>query len=239
MNHIKTVRLVISQPRLHAVSEWSEPLESLLAFGEKVKAAAQGCEAATVAREEMPPEDWAGEYLNPSDDACRWCKAKATCPKLTAEVLALFDTVDPKAEVQNAVLGDAMSKVGMVEGWCKAIRARCESELLAGNAVPGWKLVKGRAGPRKWADADDAEALLKTMKLRVDEMYDLSLISPTSAEELATKKVLGPRQWKKLQEHITRSEGRPSVAPESDKRAALPVSAVTDEFNDESVSDLL
>lgn len=235
----KSVRLVISQPRLHAVSEWAEPLANLLAFGKQVTNAAWNCNSATIARSVREPEVWAEEYLNPSDDACRWCKAKATCPKLTAEVLALFDTVDPEAETQNTVLGDAMSKVGMVEGWCKAIRARCESELLAGNAVPGWKLVKGRAGPRKWADADEAEALLKTMKLRVDEMYDLSLISPTSAEELATEKVLGPRQWKKLQEHITRSEGRPSVAPESDKRAALPVSAVTDEFDDESVSDLL
>ena len=236
----KTVRLVISQPRLHAVSEWSEPLESLLAFGEKVKAAAQECGHATTLKALMDPPVWAEQMLNPSEDACRWCKAKAVCPKLQAEVIALFDTVDPNSEPENAVLGEAMAKVGLVEGWCKAIRARCESELLAGNGVPGWKLVKGRNGPRKWADADEAEALLKTMKLRVDKMYDLSLISPTTAEELATEKVLGPRQWKKLLEHITRSEGKPSVAPESDKRAALPVSAVVDEFNDETlVDDLL
>jgi hypothetical protein len=239
VNNIKTVRLVISQPRLHAVSEWSEPIESLLAFGERVSLKAKACDAAVEMRKTIHADQWTEDFLLPSEDACRWCKAKAVCPKLQAEVIALFDTVDPNSETENAVLGDAMAKVGMVEGWCKAIRARCESELLAGNTVPGFKLVKGRAGPRKWADADEAEALLKTMKLRVDEMYDLKLISPTSAEELANEKVLGPRQWKKLQEHISRSEGSPSVAKESDKRPALPVSAVTDEFDDETVDDLL
>ena len=62
-------------------------------------------------------------------------------------------------------------------------------------------------------------------------MYDLSLISPTTAEKLAGAGTIGPRQWKKVIPLITRSEGSPSVAPESDKRPALVVGGNTDDFD--------
>lgn len=213
-----TVRLVISQPRLGAVSEWPVSVTDLLAFGERVKAAAAAC-------------DQPDAPLVPSEGACRWCKAKATCPKLQGEVLEMFEAVDPKdASLPADNLALAMSKVGLIEGWCKAVRAETERRLLAGEAVAGWKLVQGKKGNRKWSDAEEAEALLKGFKLKLEDIYDLSLISPTTAEKRAAAGTIGPRRWKKLLPLITQSEGSPSVAPASDKRPALPVSAVTDEF---------
>jgi hypothetical protein len=136
-----------------------------------------------------------------------------------------FENVEPKtAEVDR--LGWAMGKVALVETWCKAIRAEVEKELLAGKAIAGWKLVKGKMGNRKWSDPTEAENMLKSLRLKVDQMYDLSLISPTSAEKLANSEVIGPRQWKKVLPLITRTEGGPSVAPESDKRPAIePISS--------------
>jgi hypothetical protein len=70
------------------------------------------------------------------------------------------------------------------------------------------------------------------MRLRVEEMYDLKLISPTSAEKLTKgdKPVIGPKQWKKLQDHITRSEPKPSVAPQSDKREPYTPTPAVDDF---------
>ena len=62
-------------------------------------------------------------------------------------------------------------------------------------------------------------------------MYDLSLISPTTAEKLAKAEVIGPRQWKKAEALITRAPGKPSVAPVSDKRDAIDVKPVADEFD--------
>jgi hypothetical protein len=61
-------------------------------------------------------------------------------------------------------------------------------------------------------------------------MYDYSVISPTSAEKLAKADALGERQWKKLQTLITQADGKPSVAPESDKRPALVITPTADEF---------
>lgn len=232
---IKRVRVIISQPRLHSVTEWSQTVEELQAFEDEVRAGAADCAVATQAKGALGISDWAETWLRPSEDACRWCKAKATCPKLQAEVLKMLDEVDPKDDlVSNEQLGEAMAKVPMVEIWCKAIRARVESELLAGNPVPGFKVVQGRKGPRQWDDADEVEQMFKGFKLKIDDMYDLKLISPTKAEELAEGKVIGPRQWKKVLEHIKQSDGKPSVAPESDKRPALPLTPVVDEFEDET-----
>ena len=68
------------------------------------------------------------------------------------------------------------------------------------------------------------------MRLKVEEMFDLKLISPTTAEKLAKAGTIGPRQWKKLQEQYAQSQGKPSVAPASDKRPALTVAATADDF---------
>jgi hypothetical protein len=69
-------------------------------------------------------------------------------------------------------------------------------------------------------------------------MYDFTLISPTTAEKLAADGLIGKKQWPKAQALITQSSGKPSVAPASDKRPAIPRAA--DDFNQpDDVSDLL
>ena len=221
----KTVRLVISQPRLNSYSEWAIPLEELLAFGEQVK------KAAAITRLADAP-------LQASEKACKFCKAKVTCPALTQAVEvatgAMFDDLTEPTKPAGCTsddLANKMALVKLVEDWCKAVRAETERRLLAGEPVTGYKLVQGKQGNRKWADADEAEATLKGLRLKVEEMYDLSLISPTTAEKLAGAGTIGPRQWKKVIPLITRSEGSPSVAPESDKRPALVVGGNTDDFD--------
>ncbi|MBW8463523.1 MAG: DUF2800 domain-containing protein, partial [Acidovorax sp.] len=52
----------------------------------------------------------------------------------------------------------------------------------------------------------------------------------------AKAEVIGPRQWPKVVALITQSEGKPSVAPESDKRPALAIAAVVEDFDDVATS---
>lgn len=127
-------------------------------------------------------------------------------------------------------LATSMGAVDLVEGWCKATRAETERRMLVGTQVPGWKLVQGKAGNRAWSDEELAKQTLKSMRLRDDVMYDWSLISPTTAEALYAAGKIKPGQWKRLQDAICRSNGKPSVAPASDKRAALDIGKVEDEF---------
>lgn len=211
---IKTVRMMIIQPPLNSVSEWVQTVEQLEEFRVKVTA------AATAALAPNP-------VATPGDKSCRWCSKKATCEALRDEVFEAVESVDP-ADVATDDLSVAMGKADMIEAWLKAIRAETERRLLDGRAVRGFKLVAGKRGNRKWTSEAEAEAMLKTMRVKHDAMYDYKVVSPTTAEKLAAADVIGARQWPKLKALITQSDGKPSVAEENDKRPALVISA--DEF---------
>lgn len=256
LGDFQTVRMVIHQPRLDHVSEWVCTVGELQLFAAEVKLAAERVDAA-VAFYNTHDGALHEKYLSPGDEQCRFCRAKATCPALATMVLTTISEefvdltlpVAPQLVPNNAVraysnieLGNLLTAVDMIESWCKAVRAQAEAQLLAGAAVPGYKLVEGKRGNRKWASVEQAEALLKHLRLKVNEMYDLNLISPTSAEKLVGKPdekgkaILKPRQWTKLQALITQSEGKPSVAPESDRRPALTLQASADEFDEDAGS---
>jgi hypothetical protein len=243
------VRLVICQPRLGHISEWACSVGDLRTFELTVQASADRCGKAVAfyqAHGELHEK-----YFAPGEEQCRFCKAKAICPQLTTHVLTtvsddFVDLAKPVAEqlegaalrvVDNKTLGNLLGSVDLIEGWCKAIRAKTETELLAGHTVPGFKLVEGRRGSRKWASEAEAEETLKGMRIKHEQMYDYSVISPTSAEKLAKAGDIGPRQWPKLQQLITQSEGKPSVAPESDKRPALVITATENDFDTVATTD--
>ena len=221
----KRVRVVIHQPRVNsAPDEWDCSVEQLLEFGAKVKLRAN---RALSTLKVIGPND-----LVPGEKQCKWCRAKASCPKLAADVLDTFERIHPES-ADPISLAHAMSKVGLVEDWCKAIRAKVEADLFAGVPVAGWKLVEGKRGIRQWRDETAAEELLRTMRLKVDEMYNKKLISPTQAEKLLKPT---PRRWAKVIDQITQNDGKPSVAPESDKRPAL---SRADDFADVSEQEAL
>jgi hypothetical protein len=247
LGEIERVVMVIHQPRLGHVSEFEITADELRDWGRTARDAA----AKAIAWMRMSVDAASGmltdpEFLNPGEKQCRWCRAKATCPALAAKVEqaigADFATAVELGAVANdptegdfmaqgdstARLALAMAAIPLIEGWCKAVLAEGERRLLAGVPVAGFKLVEGRRGSRKWFDAADAEAALKAMRLKHDEMYDYSVISPTTAEKLVKAGSLGARQWTKLQALITQAEGRPSVAPASDKRPAIVVDATAD-----------
>jgi hypothetical protein len=212
------VRMIVDQPRLGALSEWTISVPELEGFAHKVQRTT-----------------WAiglhDETLNPSPKACQWCRAKATCPAIREQVLADFDVVVPET-ADDADLGRVMTNASLIEAWVKAVRAEVERRLLAGESVRGYKLVQGKRGNRAWGDPAVAEEALKKMRIKHDQMYNYSLASPTNIEWVFKQGDLGPRQWAKVQELITQAEGRPSVAPETDKRPALVTSAAASDFDD-------
>lgn len=231
LGDIDFVTLYIHQPRLEHLSKWELSVDDLLAFGEKAKV------AAVLAMDIVETGIYDLAELVPGEKQCKFCRAKAGCPKLQQQITeaigADFDVIQTPAEVTTVVstapdLAYCMSKVDLVEQWCKAVRAETERRLLDGTPVAGWKLVQGKQGNRAWTDAKVAEETLKTMRIKHDQMYDYSVISPTSAEKLFKAKEIGPRQWPALQNLITRATGKPSVAPESDKRPALVLRSESD-----------
>lgn len=239
------VTLVIFQPRIsRSPSEWDISVEALEKWGRSTArsavASAKNAELQVAAG--IADQQWEDVFLRPGEEQCRFCKGKAVCPKLRAEVaVTVFDsspaTADEFADAElpfttadqdDAWLAAAMSKAKLIEDWLTGVRAEVERRLLAGGTVPGYKLVQGKQGNRAWTSKTEAEEAMKAMRLKLTEMYDQSIISPTTAEKLLAKD--SPRRWAKLQAYITRSAGSPSVAPASDKRAALEIKPVADDF---------
>lgn len=242
-----SVRLFIHQPRLNHVSEWALSVEELEAFGQRAQEAAANvivmfniaeCEGVNT----LPLENF-----TPGEKQCRFCKASAICTAreqfhmqtvagdfddLTAPIGELVTSAIARVPMlTNEQLAEIYGQADFLESWLKAIRDRVNSELNAGHPVPGFKLVTGKQGNRAWRDEVEAEELLKSFRLKQDQMYSQKVISPTQAEKLLKKD--SPRRWTKVEALITRSDGKPTIAPESDPRPALNVNPVND-FDDVS-----
>ncbi len=223
---VERVRLVIFQPRLSKTPQvWETTVARIDEFTAAAKAKAERAQA-IIAAGEVKDGD-----LCPGEGQCRFCKAKATCPalrkKVEAETRADFGIAiveeKPAPVLPVPATGEALARalpwLETIEKWCAAVRKAAMAELEQGGEVPGFKLVAGRKGPRKWLDG--AEARLKAMRLRHDVIYEDKLVSPTTAEKAAKAGIIGARQWKALQEFITQSEGSPTIVYEWDKRPAL------------------
>lgn len=234
------IKLVIYQPRLSFTPhDWIPTKDEFNKFvlGEVVPAAKKCIQIMDDV--EMGLDD-AEKHLAPGEAQCRFCRAKAACPALrkqvTETVKADFEVL-PAAETERTLtvpdeaerLAKVLPWLETIENWCDACRAAARARLARGEAVPGFKLVAGRKGARRWVDG--AEDIINGMRINKSVLYVEKLITPTAAEKAAKKGDIGPRQWAKIKELITQSEGTPAMAPESDPRPAICVS-VTDDFEE-------
>ncbi len=218
--YVEAFRLIIVQPRLDHVSEWTISRKDLLAFGE------QAGERAALALSDDAP-------ASPGEKQCRFCKAKAVCRALAEHNLKtaaeeFSDVTAPVAvkdtsRLDNDEIAALLPQLNMIAAWIKAVEAHAIRELEHGRDVPGYKLVAGRS-IRKWRDEAEAEARLRGARLKVADILPRKLLSPTQAETLLGKghPLLG--------ELVVKPQGKPTLAVESDKRPALK-SSLTDDFS--------
>jgi hypothetical protein len=260
LGDFKRVRMVIIQPRVSPTpSEWVLEMDDLADWAGVISDNADAVDNATASYGAYP--EWATNNLVPGE-ACRFCRAKGRCPTLRSRALTTvaddFVTIEDDAPLaqklsgalervsncDDAHLDSLFPNLDLIEQFVEAVRHRIEARALAGAEFRNCKLVQGKRGNRKWTNAAEVEALFKSMRLKVEEMYDLSLISPTTADKLTKpqadgKPVIGPRQWPKVQALITQHDGKPTIAPISDKRPALVIAPMADEFTAIEECDLV
>lgn len=244
---VQSVRLVIYQPRTGSpVREWTTTPDELQTWAKGdllFRARMAGEILADYGDGERPIPD---AYFRPGDGQCRFCRGKAVCPALRrlveVQTMADFDIVPAAEQAERKLplpetgeqLARALPWLDVIDAWTKAVRVLASEKIQAGGTVPGWKLVQGRKGPRRWAEG--AEKAMQSMRIGKKILYAKTLISPTAAERAAKRGDIGPAQWKRLQELITRSDGALSLAPESDERPAVTLDAggdfgvITDEL---------
>ena len=225
MGDFKRMRLVIVQPRLDHISEHVLTIDEANTWAEYLK------EKAEATRDPFA-------VATPGEKQCKFCRAKATCAEfqehVLKDVLAGFPDRSEPIEVRSPKaidLGTAMRIAPMLEDFIKAVRAEVERRLFAGENVDGYKLVTGRKGHRAWSNPEEAASLLRgKFKLKLEDAFNMTLISPPQAEALLKKD--HPRQWAQLTPLIRQPDGKPSVASIHDPRPALVVAVATDAFAD-------
>lgn len=227
-DRVEQVHMVIVQPRVNNISSWLVNVEVLQDFEVLVRRDASRA-MKILALGEATHDD-----LTPGEKQCRFCRAKAKCPALAEHVYRSvvegFEDLDTTTVKSNArpvttlnpeTLGRLMGEVELIEGWCAAIRERCQQDLEAGVDVPGWKLVAGRKGTRKWDSDAIVEDKLRGFGLNDYAIYEKSLISPFGAEKLVKAGVLTKEQYIELQASMKQANGKATVAPITDKRPAI------------------
>lgn len=225
-DQIKKVSMGICQPRLSEdASEDALTVEELLAWGERIK---------PIAKEAY---DGPGTFC--PGDHCRFCKGKAQCRARAAHFAGFSEFIGADIEgrmteadveareaaegfgadlpplLSNADVADLLVKAEGLAAWYKDLQDYAASALLAGDEIPGFKLVEGRSN-RAFSDVDEA------VKALVAAGYDEALIydrKPKTLTEL--EKMLGKKTFAELLSgFVVKPKGKPTLAPASDKREA-------------------
>jgi len=202
---IDEVHMTIIQPRLDSISTDIMPVDELLAWAEEVVRPA-GVLA------------FAGEGDFKSGDHCRWCKVKGNCRARTDENMkALAHEFQDPALMSNEEIGSILFITEQLKAWAKDVEDYASTQALNGKPIPQWKLVEGRSN-RSISDKDAAIASLKKTELKTSVyLKPEELLGIGELEKSLGKKnfglLLGP--W------IVKPPGKPTLAPETDKRPEM------------------
>lgn len=185
-------------------------------------------ERAKKASAEFRPKEfdlkWISEYLIPGESQCQWCPSASICPAL-AEVVNNVDFTgsgDVYHRQSAQELAENHRKIPLLKIWIDAVDTEMMSRLNEGKEVPGYKLVLGREGNRKWTDVDQAEAELTALLAEHPdadvELYKPSVLVTAPQAEKALKKAKIPTEI--IDTLVSRAPAKPTIATFDDPRPA-------------------
>lgn len=201
---IERVRMTIVQPRIDNLSEFELSVSDLMAWtDETLRPAAK---AAYDGKGKQNPGKW-----------CQFCKVKSSCRALANQCTQMAADYADKILTAEELATEVLPKLATVKTWLAGIEDYALQQALEGVELPGWKLVEGRS-VRKITDQDGAAAALNKAGYKTTEIYKpQELKTITELEKLAGKK-----QFNAIcGEYIEKPQGKPTLAPESDKRPAF------------------
>lgn len=213
--NITVVRLVIFQPYAGGASEWDISVEGLELFAKFAqKRALLALDAYFRGKKNLKASDF-----RPSVDGCQWCRFSEQCAartKTVNSVLAEELEDDFALELTPEQLVAEYEKLPLLRQHIDKVEKAMTSALHSGKNVPGYKLVEGRPGTRRWSDEKWVEELAARHNVDMDLLTKKSVMSPTEAEKVL--KGAYTRMWAELETKITRKPGAPCVAAADDKR---------------------
>jgi hypothetical protein len=207
------VILTIFQPRAEGdtVKEWEISRDELVNWGVfTVRPAAQ---LAFDGKGEFKPGEW-----------CRFCRARAQCRARANVNTALEDFGTPNSKTEtgklplpplltDAEVGEVLCKAVDLEKWATDLKEYALSAVLAGKEIPGWKAVEGRS-KREFDDMAAAFDAIKAAGIDEAMLYERKPLTLAAVE-----KEIGKGKFAEIAgTHVVTPPGKPTLAPESDKR---------------------
>lgn len=203
---VTKVRLHIYQPRINNISVDELTVAELLDWAEK-----------TVKPTAAKAAKGKGSY-SPGDH-CRFCPHAGRCRALTKACTEHINTHGVKATVEVLApweVAEVLRMEPLVSLWLKRVKDQALTTLLNGGEVPGYKVVEGKLGNRKWTDEIKVVEILKDAGYQLNDVTETKLLSPSAMDKSIGKK----RVAELLTELIDRTPGAPTVVLETDKRPA-------------------
>lgn len=216
MYDIEEIRLTIVQPRINNISTWQISVEDILKWAEEeLKPAAE--------------KAFAGEGELNSGDWCKFCAVKNRCRALYKKQveIAKYEFQEPML-LSDEEIADILEKAPKLVEWANSVHEYAQDLAVnKGKIWPGFKLVEG-ISRRKWSDEDKVaeEIFNRFPEATEDQIYDLKLKTITQIEKLFGKKVVNEQ----LSDVIIKPQGKPTLVPVSDKRAALGAEDAINDF---------
>lgn len=217
--HVEKVTVTISQPNAPHVEgtirDESFTAAELRAYEKEMKAAANAVDKPNAP---LRAGDW-----------CTWCPAKTRCPEFDSmmqeEARVEFGDEEPPTELpcpsSTAELAHKSKWLGVIESWTNNIRADIQREIENGNAVEGWKIVRGKS-KRRWLDAAGMTAkMVDEIGLAAADLFvEPKLKSPAQLEKMGVGRPQRKLVKAAVNEFAFMPDGALSLVPATDPREA-------------------
>ncbi|MBC1937157.1 DUF2800 domain-containing protein [Listeria grandensis] len=213
------VRMTIVQPRLDDTSTYEVTLDELLAWGDEfVKPRAELAASGE------------GDCV-PSEDGCRFCKAKAVCKARAEKNLetARHDFDEEPGKLSKEEISEILLQAPEIKKWIEHVETYAlEQARDHGENFPDMKLVEGRSN-RVITDKDKAADLLHDAG-QTDIFKPRELLAITKLEKAIGKEIFN----EVLSDLIIKPPGKPALVSVKDKRPELnSLASAIDDFEDD------
>lgn len=201
---VTKVETHIFQPRINNVSTDSMTVDELTTWAEK-----------TVKPTAEKAAKGKGGYN--AGGHCKFCPHAGRCRTLAKTCTEYVETHSLRVAVPVLApheVAEVLAMEPLIALWLKRIRAQAMTTLLDGGELPGWKLVEGKLGNRKWTADFEVLQALKAAGYSQEDITETKLLSPAAMDKAIGKKKVAEL----LEQYIDRAPGSPTLAPESDKR---------------------
>lgn len=216
---IKNVTLQIIQPRIENIDSWGISMKGLLRWADEA--------VAPIAIEAYNGSD----KLEPGDH-CRFCKAKAQCPKRAEKMFQAVEEIKENVKDIKLLgpeqLGYYLKKSLGITEWIKDMEEEALDSILKGEPVPGFKAVEGRS-IRAFKDQDQAMETLIKKGYKPEILFERKALSLSKLEKLIGKKEFNDL----VGDQIIKPQGKPTLVEESDKRQSYVANDATKMFEEQ------